>query len=179
MRWILGLSLLGGVVAAGCYSDHDRRDVDRRDTDRRDNVPMSSAGDAMDEKYNQSDPVCNMRVNPRSAVTEDWGGKTWYFDTDECRRKFHDNPTAYLDNSDRRDGRDVDRTAQMADDKTGRHDPVCGKDVDPKTATYKDEYGGKTFYFDTKDCWQRFHDNPHAYLPGGDDRDLKREREVR
>ena len=51
--------------------------------------------------------------------------------------------------------------------------------VEPKTATYKDTYGGKTFYFDSKDCWQKFHDNPHAYLPGGDDRNLKPQREVK
>lgn len=168
MRWILGLSLLfGGIVAAGCSTDHERRDG---------GTPTSSAGDAIDEKYPQSDPVCGMRVNPRSAVTEDWNGKTWYFDTDECRRKFHDNPTAYAPGADRHDR---DRTAQMADDKTDRHDPVCGKDVEPRTATYKEEYGGKTYFFDSKDCWQKFHDNPHAYLPGGDDRDLKRQREVR
>lgn len=89
MRWILGLSLLvGGILAAGCATDHERS--------TRDEIPMSGAGAAMDEKYNQSDPVCGMRVNPRSAVTEDYGGKTWYFDSEECWRKFHENPQAYL-----------------------------------------------------------------------------------
>src|SRR5436190_1499994 len=160
MRWILALSLLvGGIVAAGCSTDHERRDG---------GIPMSASGEAIDEKYPQSDPVCGMRVNPRSAITEDYGGQTWYFDNDECRRKFHDNPTAYVPV----DHRDQTATASNLD-------PVCGMNVDPRTAAFKEEYGGKTFYFDSKDCWQKFHDNPHAYLPGGDDRNLKPQREVK
>lgn len=74
---------------------------------------------------------------------------------------------------------DNNRENQMADEKGSQLDPVCGMNVEPKTATYKDTYGGKTFYFDSKDCWQKFHDNPHAYLPGGDDRNLKPQREVK
>ena len=158
MRWILALSLLFGGIIAGCSTSHERQ--------TRDEIPMSGAGVAIDEKYSQSDPVCGMRVNPRSAVTEDYGGNTWYFDTDECRQKFHDNPTAYLPGHHDEKG-------------VARLDPVCGMNVDPKTAMYKDTYGDTTYYFDTKDCWNKFHDNPHAYLPGGDDRDLKSQREVK
>jgi len=66
-----------------------------------------------------------------------------------------------------------ERATPMSDEQSATLDPVCGMKVDAKTATYKDEYDGKTFYFDSRDCWQKFHDNPHAYLPGGDDRDLK------
>ena len=74
---------------------------------------------------------------------------------------------------------DSDRATPMSDETSAQLDPVCGMKVDPKTAEHKDEYGGKTYYFDSKTCWQKFHDNPHAYLPGGDDRDLKPERSVR
>jgi len=134
MRWFLAL-LFGGFVAAGCTTeDYDRRDA---------NVPQSEAGVAQDEKNNQADPVCGTRVNPRDAYTEIYDGRTWWFDTDECRRKFHDDPVAYVGT---------------------RKDPVCGMAVEQKPAPFKEEYGGKTYYFDSMECWQKFHDNPTAYV---------------
>jgi YHS domain-containing protein len=100
MRWILALALMCGGIVAGCSSDNDRHDRDRRDYDA---TPMSGAGDAQDEKYNQEDPVCHMRVNPRSAAyKENYGGKTWYFDNEECWKKFQENPHAYLPGGDDR-----------------------------------------------------------------------------
>jgi YHS domain-containing protein len=69
---------------------------------------------------------------------------------------------------------DQDRATPMSDEKSARVDPVCGMKVDPKTAKYKDEYDHKTYSFCSQDCWQRFHDNPHAYMPDGDDRNLVR-----
>jgi YHS domain-containing protein len=61
-------------------------------------------------------------------------------------------------------------------------DPVCGHTVNPNTAI-KETYGDQTFYFHNDECAKKFRDNPHAYLPGGDDRDLDghrdRTREVR
>jgi len=44
-------------------------------------------------------------------------------------------------------------------------DPVCNHPVDPKTAPYQDAYLGQRYYFDTEECWRRFHDNPSACLP--------------
>jgi YHS domain-containing protein len=35
-------------------------------------------------------------------------------------------------------------------------DPVCGMDVDVKTAQYKSEYGGKTYYFCAASCKSTF-----------------------
>ena len=88
MRWMLALSLaLGGLVAAGCSTDQDRHDR---------GVPMSGAGDAQDEKYPQTDPVCGVRVNPREATSEVYEGRTYWFDSEECQRKFHENPSAYV-----------------------------------------------------------------------------------
>jgi YHS domain-containing protein len=56
-------------------------------------------------------------------------------------------------------------------------DPVCGHSVNPLTAI-KETYGEQTFYFDTARCAERFRDNPHVYLPGGDDRDLEGRRVI-
>ena len=42
-------------------------------------------------------------------------------------------------------------------------DPVCGMDVDPKTATEKSEYQNQTYYFDSASCKVEFDKNPQKY----------------
>ena len=49
-------------------------------------------------------------------------------------------------------------------------DPVCGMDVDPKTATQKAEQGGKTFYFCGRSCMLEFRDDPDTWCLGGNHR---------
>ncbi len=43
-------------------------------------------------------------------------------------------------------------------------DPVCGMDVDPKTAAGKSEYKGQTYYFCSKGCKASFDKNPEKYV---------------
>lgn len=42
-------------------------------------------------------------------------------------------------------------------------DPVCGMDVDPKTAGGKSEYKGQTYYFCSPGCRKSFDAYPHPY----------------
>jgi Cu+-exporting ATPase len=42
-------------------------------------------------------------------------------------------------------------------------DPVCGMEVDPQTAPAKMDYQGKTYYFCTEDCHQKFMQDPGRY----------------
>jgi len=42
-------------------------------------------------------------------------------------------------------------------------DPVCGMNVDEKTAKYKSDYMGKTFYFCNPSCKTTFDKNPAKY----------------
>lgn len=42
-------------------------------------------------------------------------------------------------------------------------DPVCGMELDPKTAFATREHEGQTFYFCSKDCAARFDADPHRY----------------
>ena len=85
----------------------------------------------------------------------------------------------WFDSDDDRDARDRDvrEEQQMSkggdrDDSTRmQHDPVCNRTVNPKTAV-KEIYGTETYYFHDEDCAEKFRDNPHAYLPDGEDRDL-------
>lgn len=43
-------------------------------------------------------------------------------------------------------------------------DPVCGMDVDEKTAPAKSEYQGKTYYFCAPGCKRDFDKNPEKYV---------------
>ncbi|MEM1550667.1 MAG: YHS domain-containing protein [Candidatus Bathyarchaeia archaeon] len=43
-------------------------------------------------------------------------------------------------------------------------DPVCGMNVDEKTAKFKSEYAGKTYYFCSKYCKDSFDKNPAKYM---------------
>jgi YHS domain-containing protein len=42
-------------------------------------------------------------------------------------------------------------------------DPVCGMSVDEKTAKYKSEYMGKTYYFCNQSCKAIFDKNPQRF----------------
>lgn len=42
-------------------------------------------------------------------------------------------------------------------------DPICGMSVNPGTARYKSDYEGKTYYFCSASCAERFQANPREY----------------
>ncbi len=43
-------------------------------------------------------------------------------------------------------------------------DPVCGMEVDEKKAKFKAEHMGKTYYFCSEICKEKFEENPHKYM---------------
>lgn len=42
-------------------------------------------------------------------------------------------------------------------------DPICGMDIDEKTARHTSEYQGKTYYFCAPGCKRTFDQNPEQY----------------
>ena len=46
-------------------------------------------------------------------------------------------------------------------------DPVCGMEVNEKTAAAKSEYMGKTYYFCSPGCKKTFDADPAKYAGGG------------
>jgi len=50
---------------------------------------------------------------------------------------------------------------------TVEKDPVCGMDVDPKTADYESTYQGKTYYFCSPGCKKDFDKEPQKYVGAG------------
>lgn len=49
-------------------------------------------------------------------------------------------------------------------------DPVCEMKVDPHTAKHRGEYGGRTYYFCSAGCRNKFLAKPEAYLSSSDKR---------
>lgn len=43
-------------------------------------------------------------------------------------------------------------------------DPVCGMEVDPKTAEWKTEYEGRMIYFCAKGCLEDFLEDPGQFV---------------
>jgi P-type Cu+ transporter len=157
----LATVLVGGLI--GCWND-ERRDRDHeRGMYGDDSVPQTRGGPHDDATRLQADPVCGLTVSPWESVSEVYDGQTYYFHDRDCAQKFRDNPTAFLPGHDVRDNREVRADGTVKD-------PVCGHDVNVRDAKYCEEYDHKKYYFDSKECARKFKDNPHAYLPGGDDR---------
>ena len=45
-------------------------------------------------------------------------------------------------------------------------DPVCNMNVDEKTAKFKSDYNGKTYYFCAASCKSTFDKNPTKFAKG-------------
>ncbi len=43
-------------------------------------------------------------------------------------------------------------------------DPVCGMDIDPKTAAGKSDYQGQSYYFCSGGCKKAFDQSPQKYI---------------
>ena len=48
-------------------------------------------------------------------------------------------------------------------------DPVCGMDVDPKTAAGSSEYKGQKYYFCSVGCKKAFDQEPEKYVKANPD----------
>ena len=48
-------------------------------------------------------------------------------------------------------------------------DPICGMQVDERTATHKSDYNGKTYYFCSPGCKKSFDADPTKYTAPSSD----------
>jgi P-type Cu+ transporter len=124
------------------------------------------------------DPVCGMTVNPESAAGQtEHKGKTYYFCSVGCQRRFESAPESYLNKQQPAmvtlTGKNKPmmtilqpQTAQPAPLSAGSIviDPVCGMTVDPlkSAGTYEDE--GRTYHFCSAHCLAKFRNEPAKYL---------------
>jgi len=107
------------------------------------------------------------------------GGHTYYFCADDCKKKFEADPGKYLSGhggAGLRPATSAGETpappaAAPAMQMKGAaasvatvKDPVCGMDVDPRDAAGKAEYQGRTYYFCSLECKQKFEKAPAQYI---------------
>jgi P-type Cu+ transporter len=105
------------------------------------------------------DPVCGMTVDPVSAKGQvEHAGKTYYFCSKHCVRKFQEDPRKYVSKAPAAPGHGLvklgKRKSQAAP--SGPKDPVCGMDVDPYTAKHRFEHLGRTYFFCSIGCLEKF-----------------------
>ena len=115
------------------------------------------------------DPVCGMTVNPATAKhSREYQGKKFYFCCGRCAEKFQADPQKYLQPRPASGWVTLGASAGPAKPASKSKDAVCGMDVDPATAKYKLEHSGKTYYFCSAHCLQKFRTDPERYLrPAG------------
>ncbi len=98
----------------------------------------------------ETDPVCGMSVDVRSArFVSMHGGTRYYFCNAGCMAAFEANPERYLDNP-------IPVHAV---------DPVCGMSVDVRSARFMSMYEGTRYYFCNASCKAAFEANPERYIP--------------
>lgn len=127
-----------------------------------------------------------MNVNPEPAKARvEYEGKTYYFCCGGCSQKFQQNPEKYLSTT--AAPKDAVGAAPPANQFTQpltvlpmtkpsggslpvmagaprEKDPVCGMMVDPERAAGKAEHAGKTYYFCSRRCAERFRAEPEKFL---------------
>ena len=109
-----------------------------------------------------TDPVCGMSVDPATAAAKvDHAGKAYYFCSKHCAHVFQQEPTQYLSGAHKPA---MPQHAHVAMPSVPKKDPVCGMKVDAAKAAGKHEHKGKTYYFCSKGCREKFKADPERYL---------------
>jgi Cu+-exporting ATPase len=129
--------------------------------------------------HTHTDPVCRMKViEGREAGKWEYKGKTYYFCSADCLKRFQSDPDHYLG---RKQApvvapRPVVAATHAAPVKPAEpprvsiprpethFDPVCHMRVVEGTEAGRWDYKGRTYYFCNVDCLQRFQQDPEAYL---------------
>ncbi|MGA8153036.1 MAG: heavy metal translocating P-type ATPase [Terriglobales bacterium] len=116
------------------------------------------------------DPVCGMSVDPATTRHRvERAGKTYYFCCAGCAEKFRAAPEKYLQPPARPAASGLVTLAQPALGKPKPpqvqvKDPVCGMNVAPETAKRRVDHRGKTYYFCSAQCLEKFTAHPQTYL---------------
>ena len=121
------------------------------------------------------DPVCGMQVTEDSPHHQEHEGKTWFFCSEGCRRKFAADPERYaaqasaVSHTDHGAGRGHAHGGAHhdhghgPDPDEGLRDPVCGMKV-TESSPYRHEHEGKTWFFCSEGCRRKFAASPGKYL---------------
>jgi len=97
----------------------------------------------------KNDPVCGMSVSDESEYVTEHGGQHYHFCSEHCLHKFEAAPTQYI------------QTGSLQ--RESLKDPVCGMSV-TEASEYHTEHEGKTCYFCSAGCLNKFLASPGQYL---------------
>jgi P-type Cu+ transporter len=139
-------------------------------------APTSSPTTASSKKL-AKDPVCGMSVDPANAAsTAEYDRKLYHFCSRGCGEKFRKDPVRYLAASYKPagmpgmvqiGGTPVQISGTPVPTGAPRRlekDLVCGMSVDPSAAAATVSNIGKTYYFCSRACAEKFHADPVKYL---------------
>lgn len=114
-----------------------------------DHVAQSDSG--------HTDPVCGMKVDPKSAAgSHDHDGTTYYFCSKSCLAKFQADPARFSSGA--------GATPVAMKDDASHTDPVCGMKVDPQSAAGSHVHDGQNYFFCSQGCLSKFRADPPRYL---------------
>jgi Cu+-exporting ATPase len=119
-----------------------------------------------------------MKVNPGAARAKAvHAGKTYYFCCAGCAQKFEADPLKYLAAAAAPEAAAIsiqatvgtgakEAAARLAIAREGpqEQDPVCGMAVDARKAAAKAEHAGRTYFFCSARCVERFEKEPERFL---------------
>lgn len=111
------------------------------------------------------DPVCGMEVDESKAIAAgrkaEYQGTTYYFCSEECKRKFDRAPDAYGKK------KPVGTTPAVEQVASTTKDPACGMEVDvakARAAGRTAHYQGRSYFFCSSSCKEKFEKDPERYL---------------
>src|SRR5215472_4685314 len=111
----------------------------------------------------ERDPVCGMNVDPAKAkYTAEHSGKKYFFCCCSCADKFVLHPQAYAHKPS--SGCLLTPAMPTPKPQPTERDPVCGMNVNPATAKWVSERGGKKTHFCSLGCLEKFEADPAKYL---------------
>ena len=135
-----------------------------------DATASSAPAPTLGAKKLAKDPVCGMSVDPAKATsTAEYDGKLYHFCSRNCGEKFRKDPARYLGAA----NKPVGMTGmvqiggvpvQVGATRRLEKDLVCGMNVDPSAAAATVNHIGKTYYFCSRGCAERFQASPAKYL---------------
>ena len=147
---------------------------------------MTEARSETNEKF--IDPICGMSVSPDSAAGGlEFEGQKYYFCSKGCLETFKRQKgigaqamekaaPAPVQTSDANNSQTIVSHGEMKAAPGGEFvDPVCGMSVQPDTAAGKYEFEGKTYYFCSAGCLNKFRQNPKTFLEQKKDEKLEAE----
>jgi len=108
-----------------------------------------------------------MTVDPAGAPHHaDHDGRTYHFCSARCRERFLAAPGDFIGDSGAPDAACCQGATDAPAEGHAHHaeDPVCGMEVDPLTTTHRAEHGGRTWYFCSARCRERFTEAPATFL---------------